>query len=622
MYTAKGLLIAASIFSSTGHAGAIVSTNKIAGRLSISNGVGTTLTLNPETKTAVLHKGQEFLTQYPIANGHVYSYSAIRSGRHFLLNLKILNSGKRRIGLIVRDIDGLYSKNCGNEDMVERLQSNMKAIAEFAIPDDGKSPFLEQIVDKSCSDSLRGFLGKVQLKTFAENLLSGQNSYVSKCLSNKEAMAKFAKVKNFSNDIDVIINSLVNDQTLAKSGKANFKIACAPEGEMKGINGKFKDGTITLPVSESTQTFSLNKCMKVDAVLAHEYLHKAGIVEEERVKIFDAICASVNAPESVEDKSCSKEYSAKMCIQSPESCGVASEVALVNAIKASNKEDQKKAEPVVLKEVEQAQIKQITATDNDWKAIATGSDLESANKATRSIASTMSANYDSLAGTLNRTLGAMERSAYAGSSAGSSSNSAQSGSGSQSSANSDDYYTTEEYLADKFPKIARKTASASTPQIATSDSIGDFSPAVEKSNSSKPAVKNDVATSDGARKGDVASLGGAKDVATPSQSADLSLSSPTAGGRQPASRPVATRGVAQDSSSSVITTLQRNEEIKGSQYQEIVSSYGDRKFLRDLASQGVSITIEVDGSTIGQEPDKATLRFIDTGSNLRRVKGK
>ncbi|UOF00833.1 hypothetical protein [Bdellovibrio reynosensis] len=642
MATSKDLLTISVLFSLSTPANAGTHVSRIAQYRTISNDTGIALTINTKLRSAVLRKNNGYLRLFFVDDTPVYTFVSDKKRDSYTFFYKKKNA-ELSVNFIREPNEELYSDNCNAENKIDRLAKNIDAIATFEGIED--SPSLGRaMLDVSCKEKLVP-TEQLKIKTIAAGLFKG-DSYLAKCLSDKSAQDKFSKIKNFDEDLELIVNEMANSQNLAKQMKAPVLISCEDSQIPSAFNAKFINGTITLPVSE--KKFLKNECMTTDAILSHELLHKAGVKDEKRVAIFDAICASVSNPEAVENKSCEKQYTMKRCIKMPNDCGgIPTQLAVKNTIKSAKEQEHKKAAAVAKKEVEKAPIKEVTLTEKDWQALESPVDTPESTAATRSIASTMSSNFDSFAGAVNRTIGIIESPAYAASAKGDTSTSSSnisapsintaaasletskstSGIGSKSKASDstddDTYYTTEEYLADKYPVAkTRSVASASNePKAGSSFEVNASAGAKSPDGSSSAETAGAVlARGTLAKNGEIAepsqrSMPSASGASGTSLNSSLNYSSP-------AMRPAGNRTPNEFKTSVPITTLQRNDTITGQEYKEITASYDNPQFSKDLRNEGVSITLSQEGSNLGQVPSKASLRFVDDGQSLKRVKGK
>lgn len=632
MTTSKGwltLIVVIAINIQKANAGVIPS--KIAGIRSVSNGKGTTLSINPSSRTIVLRKQNGYLILDLSSGRSIYNFV---SGTNTSINKLIYKKNPQgyKLGFYQFQNDFDYSA-CTPEDSISKLSDSMQKITASIKDDPSKESSTEEasILDKSCEDKLGK--SKFALKKVAMNI-AAEDSYLGRCLSNPIAKEKLSKIKNFGENIDLIVNELANDRAQFQQGKLPLKIACEDSPAQAKFNAKYKNGVITLPVNNNTPVKT--DCLTQEAILSHELLHKAGIKSEKHVAIFDAICSSIDNPDTVDDKKCASQFSMKSCVKSPEKCGMAAQMATKEALLKHEKTIQKKAAKVVKDEVAKSSIKDVAVSEEDWNSLSSDQDTIQSNTATRNIASTMSENYDSFSGAVNRTAAIMQSPAYAASSSDSndsysstSSSTSRSRYVSRSSSDDDAMYTTEEYLADKYPEVSvsKKSATLSTnsqPTVtrgiaSTNNPSSTDTAGLEASTSDK---SENIKSSRNVTKRNTSETASGATTSASGNSLGGTSANGNGAGTSISANGSARRGIAQASTSPAIATLQTNEVVTGSAYQKITSSYDNPTFSRELSEQGVSITISSEGVTLGKKINQATLKFIDDGKSLKRVKGR
>lgn len=588
----------------SGAAQAANSTQVFAGYHSLSNGRGTTLTINARSKSALLRKHSGYLKVSFSRGKSIYTF--VKTDPNKISTLILKAEGHRiAIGFFQKPNEISYIANCATEDKISKLKTQIEKITSFTSSKDIED-IRDELIDASCDDSLRS-RDQNRLKTVAlETATNG--SYLSECLANPDALAKFSRIKGFEENIELAVNELTNMQSLTKNKKIPFKIACESVDMPAKFIGKYQNNIITVPTAG--KILVQNDCVNLRAVISHEILHKAGVVDEKKTAIFDAICASVLSKESVENEACLNQYSMKQCIKEPEGCGISSQLAIDEAVKVAKESEQQQAALIAKKEVESASIKQLSITDKEWEALGSSQETQLSAAATRSIASVMSSNYDTFAKAVDRTVGAIESQAYAGPTLASSKTTYSGRSTREKTSN--DYYTTEEYYADKYPEFQQAAVGSDRSSESTTQSVqGKSSPLRDQS---VPAELGN---------GEVGKAG-IQDGPS-GQSSELAANDSNegfVGQKSSASRSTAQRDIQSRNGSQVLGVLQRDEVITGSQYKVITDKYNDPSFFKELREEGVSISISSEGINLGQNPTKATLHFVDDGKSLKRVKGK
>ncbi len=569
----------------------------VKGYTTISNGKGTTLTINTRSRSFVLKKPNGTLRLSKLNGASIFTFTTTKPGSFtYRMNLKVRN-GDSVAGLAKFKNEIMFSSECGDQENIKKFSKSVSTITEF-LSKATEPANAVSLLDQSCNSSLN-VMERKNLNKVAHSLFKPESVLVQ-CLNNDVAMGKLSTLPDASANIDLIVNEVMNTQASIAKGESSILISCEETTPPGSFNAKYFENKITVPVSENM--LIANQCSPLAVTLAHEVMHKSGITNEKTVHAIQSIC--MGATHADLKGTCAKQFE---CSDDPKKCSnLAAQDAITQTIKLEQDQTQPQVVEILNNQLAKNDIKEINVSDSDWKTLQESESTGQSGSITRSIASTMSGNFDRMAGVVNQAIGAIESPAYAGSSAtlasrSNSSESAVKNTFKSASANNEKYYTTEEYLADKFP-IAQKRGIASSGALMKT----------EGSNVARtgPVANENVATNDTGELGNEAAIGVAR---------ASGLSSRTSGTQSAPTSPQTARGIANESASQPIAVLQQKEIVSGAEYASIKKLYNSSSFKRDLVSQGIMISIPEDGINIGMTPSRATLKLVDDGSSIRRT---
>lgn len=567
----------------------------IDGFRSLSNGKGTTLTINANNRSLVLRKPNGTLRIFYSGASTIQSFVTTNQKFSYTLNVKTTH-GKTVAGLAREKNVVLYSTVCDPESQIQRVSKNIEIINSFVNKNQDSEAEIT-LLDSTCNSGLNPIDQKF-LKNKAQKLIKA-DSLLVRCLNDKNSMSKLAKLPDGPGSLDLIVNELMDSSSLFAKGQSPFTISCEEVSPPASFNAKFLDNKITIPISG--RKISKNQCSPLDVTLAHEMIHKSGVRDEKIVSAIQDICIDVIMPEIKEIAECKRNSE---CVGNCH--GLATQEVVADTLKIVEDQNQKQVVETINQDLSKKSIQEIKVSESDWKTLEENGDSSGSSRITRSIASSMSNNFDKMAGTVNKAVALVESPALASSSGSLAKSSSNSASRKTNSSTEEKYYTTKEYLADKFPVVeSRKVASVANGAVEAVPPSAGVQPQQANTNSANTGevqgTSTDLASSVNGRSGSSSGLPSVarKNIAIQNN-----------------------RAVASTTASDSITVLQRQEVVSGADYTRIKNLYNSPSFKRELVSQGIAISLKEDGVNIGVTPSRATLKLIDNGTSIRRLGAK
>lgn len=508
----------------------------------------------------------------------------------------------RKVGIIKQNSHYFFSDKCSTDSSIEKLHLEVKKLSEFVLsePLQGRT-----LIDKSCSDQVRGIEKKIFVDRIEQQLSPSEN-YLLNCLSNPTAIEKLKKISALKDSLPNVVAKLSNDFASLKAGHPTFKVSCQNQDEKRPFNAKYNSETNTFIFPTKEQKADISSCLGQDAAFTHEYLHRGGMTNEKQVQIVEAICASANGLEGFSDKSCESQFSMKKCVEKPESCnqmGVAA--ALKQAVNKEAKAEQAKVMPALQQEIAAVQLEDVQMAESadisnlqavsrgDAPVVATSTDL---SPAVQGVAAAMQRNMNRLSTAVDAAFAVSANQAVAATTSTATGRSSTRRTVANASA---EEYVAEEIIADKFNipvDQVRRVAKAE----------------IDADRAEKAALAGGLAQSAGPG----SEIAGGGTDALPAADVAGTRSAASANPSKSQQRKVASisSGTAQ---ADAVLQLSNKTEVLGADYQKIRTQYSKGEFVEGIRAENVRIILAKERRRIGSTKSDAII-FVDTGSSLIR----
>lgn len=523
-------------------------------------------------------------------------------------------SGQKTRSLFVKRVSGLPNK-VGYLSIISKTQfdSNPSPCFDDVLKNAMKrivgSDFISGVNETALSNTLDKAscksLDPSALASFRKEIVKevvSDSSFLLKCFNEPSMLKEIDERPKLKSLAVEVLGKYLDESERIQSGQSKLKFGCFQAASNKNISAKYEPSDTSIRFAIIDDELAENSCKNRSQLFAHELIHAAGFQDPVPYE-FDTLCAkALNLPALGKD-SCKEEY--RPLVELSKGTEVIQAV-----MSATDKTEQARVQPVLQAAVKAEDFVPVDAGAVEKLATAPSNSPEFAASLDK-VYSSLSANMDAMARPLNSALGAAVSPSYAGTEGTSSGSSTKTGTSRSSSAtrnivsakNSNEEYTAEEILLDRYGADSggQKTAQ----NIARPNSSGAIT---KKQN-------QDIGSEGSSNIGAMAATGG--NISSGGGSGGLSAeaaASPSRAMPSKASRSIASAGSPR---ASIAQDLSIYSEIKGSKYQEIKSLYNDSGFRKQLVEKAISI--QVGSSLIGAPLDQAATRFVDTGSTLRKV---